>query len=60
LNDFVRIEITKTLGEMGPEAKPAVPALLTLLRDESRRVQKTAAESLKKIDAKAAAQAGVR
>lgn len=49
----------KALGEIGPAAKQAVPALLKLLSDKDPAVRKTVGEALKKIDPAAAKKAGV-
>ena len=38
-----------TLGEIGPDAHAAIPALTELLRDGDVNVRRTAAEALKKI-----------
>jgi HEAT repeat protein len=57
---FVRRDAAKALGEMGPAAKPALAALLVTLQDKHAAVHKAAAEALRKIDAEAAARAGVR
>ena len=37
------------LGEIGPPAKAAIPALTRALKDEDEYVHKAAAEALKKI-----------
>ena len=47
------------LGSLGPEAKPAVPALTKLLADEASFVRKAAGEALVAIDPDAARKAGV-
>ena len=38
-----------TLGEIGPEAKDAVPALIQALRDQDKHVRRDAAEALEEI-----------
>ena len=45
----VRSIAAVTLGEMGPEAKDAVPALIQLLQDQSSDVRLNAAVALKNI-----------
>jgi HEAT repeat protein len=47
------------LGHLGPEARGATPALVTVLKDENERVRAAAATALKRIDPEAAARAGV-
>jgi HEAT repeat protein len=57
LNDpdaFVRRDAARALGDFGPEAAPAVPALLALHKDRDP-VRRAAAEALEKIDSEAAA-----
>ncbi len=44
-----RAYAAKVLGQMGPAARPAVPALLEALRDEDGQVSRAAAEALGKI-----------
>jgi HEAT repeat protein len=39
----------RTLGEIGPKAKPAVPVLAELLKDKDGDVRKAAAEALEEI-----------
>ena len=56
----VRKRAAQILGELGPGAKEAVPALLQSLRDRENAVRDAAAAALKQIDPKAAAKAGVR
>jgi hypothetical protein len=46
----VRRGLARALGEVGPAARPAVPQLQALLRDETSEVRETAAEALKKIE----------
>lgn len=58
LNDsdaFVRRDAARALAEFGPEAAPAVPALLSLRKDKEP-VRRAVAESLGHIDATAAEQ----
>jgi HEAT repeat protein len=50
----VRIKAAGLLGEIGPAAKAAVPALREMLRDRDPAVHDAAAEGLKKIDPAAA------
>src|SRR5262249_7292742 len=59
-NLYVRRDAAKALGQFGPEAQDAVPALLERLRDSEPSVRKAAGQSLKRIDPAAAARAGVR
>jgi HEAT repeat protein len=60
-NAFVRRDAARALGKVGPEARPAVAALLAAARkDRERSVRKAVAEALKKIDPAAGQQAGVR
>jgi HEAT repeat protein len=47
----------QALGEMGEEAKMAVPALLSLLEREGEFVRKDVLAALRNIDPEAAAQA---
>jgi hypothetical protein len=62
---YVRRYATDCPGDIGPAAKPAVPALLAALGDHEvgaipkGRVSGSAAIALKKIDPQAAAEAGV-
>jgi len=56
---FVRRDAARALGEIGPAAKPALPALLSALQDKHAAVHKAAGEALRKIDADAAAKAGI-
>ncbi len=46
--DLCRVAV-RTLGEIGPTAKAAIPALETMLKDEDAYVRSAAAEALKKI-----------
>ncbi len=48
-----------SLGQMGPEARGAVPALLAHLKDPDKMVRHDAAQALEQIDPAVAAQAGV-
>ena len=48
-NWVVRMNSIKTLGNIGPEAKSAVPALVALLGHKDEDVRKAAAEALEKI-----------
>jgi HEAT repeat protein len=57
---FVRQEAAHSLGQIGPDARPAAPALVAALRDRKPAVRKAAAEALKSIDPEAADRAGVR
>ena len=53
----------RALSEFGSEASEAVPALLDLLKDtghHNRGIRVAATEALKKIDPKAAANAGLK
>jgi HEAT repeat protein len=47
----VRAEAARTLGRMGPQAKPALPALQGALRDPDRAVRAAADGSLRLLDA---------
>jgi HEAT repeat protein len=63
LNDsenFVREEAIKSLQIFGPEAKPAVPALIKLLHDNDDSIREQATNALLKIDPQAAAEAGLK
>jgi HEAT repeat protein len=51
---FVRRDAAAALGEFGPDAKSAVPALLALQNDKEP-VRRAAADALEKIDPEAAA-----
>jgi HEAT repeat protein len=48
----IRQESARFLGQLGPDAKAAIPALTKALRDESDDVSKAAAEALDRIQAK--------
>ncbi|MFQ5794815.1 MAG: HEAT repeat domain-containing protein [Candidatus Bipolaricaulia bacterium] len=45
----VRWQAAITLGEIGPDARDAIPALIEALRDEDSRVRQAAAEVLETI-----------
>jgi HEAT repeat protein len=51
--------LADTLIDLGPDAKPAVPALLKALGDDDRGVYLAAARVLRRIDPQAADRAGV-
>jgi HEAT repeat protein len=56
-----RPDVVEALGQFGPKAKDAVPALIKLLQDRSSKDIMTAVPAaLKKIDPAAAASAGVK
>jgi HEAT repeat protein len=57
---MVRKRAAQLLGEFGPAARAAVPALLQSLRDRENAVREAAEAALRQIDPKAAAKAGVR
>jgi HEAT repeat protein len=46
----IRRHAAQVLGEIGPKAKAAIPALREALKDERLTVRQAAAEALKKID----------
>jgi hypothetical protein len=56
----VRRASAEALETFSSFAKPTVPSLLELLTDSDKAVQEAAAKALKKIDADAAAKAGVK
>jgi HEAT repeat protein len=56
---LVRFQAAAALGEIGPDAKAAVPILLELLGDRED-FRKSVADALKKIDPAAAAKAGLQ
>jgi len=59
--DLVRINAAGALGEFGPDATPAVPALVEFLNAQNDSLVKSwVAAALKKIDREAAAKAGVK
>jgi HEAT repeat protein len=45
----VRLEAAKALGNIGPAAESAIPALTKALQDAGEDVRKAAAEALEKI-----------
>ena len=51
----VRYHAAEALGQIGPEAKAAVPALIQALKDEDRDVGQSEAEALEKINIEAEA-----
>jgi HEAT repeat protein len=53
----VRGWAARTLGEIGPQAAPAIPSLIRLLKDKALE---EAAEALRQIDPEAAERAGVK
>jgi len=55
----VRWQAAEHLGDMGPLAGTAVPALRAALKDRSSVVRFSAANALRKVDPQAAANAGV-
>ncbi len=56
----VRSEAAEGLGNFGENAKPAVPALVVLLQSPNQDVMNRAKAALLRIDAEAAARAGVK
>ena len=64
-NPGVRLYAAGCLGDIGPAAKPAVPALLAALGDHEMgdsfhwQVSDSAAQALKQVDPEAASEAGV-
>lgn len=58
-NDYMVGLASGVLGRMGADAKGAVPDLIGLLKSPREPVRRTAANLLKSIDPKAAAEAGV-
>jgi len=56
----VRASTARTLGFMGDAAQASCPALVKSLRDKDAETRSASAEALKKIDAEAAARAGVK
>jgi HEAT repeat protein len=46
----MRMAVVRALGAVGPEARPAVPRLRTLLDDKDRDVREVAQEALKRIE----------
>jgi len=59
-NVFFRLEAIHGLEVFGTNARSAVPALFSALRDEDQNVRRAATNSLKHIDGEAAAKAGVK
>jgi HEAT repeat protein len=53
-------EAARVLGEIGPDAREAVPELVKALKHKHLRVRLAARTALKRIDPKAAEKAGVR
>jgi len=49
-DEEIRMDAAWTLGDIGPEAKDAIPTLINLLEDEDILVRVYAAEALYKID----------
>jgi HEAT repeat protein len=49
----------EALARLGPVAKGALPVLARTLKDDDANVRKAAAEAMRKIDAEAAAKAGI-
>jgi HEAT repeat protein len=54
-----RVSACQALGQMGPRARPAVPDLLPLLKDETEVIRNTARGALQVIDHEAAEKAGI-
>jgi hypothetical protein len=50
-NETVRITAIEVLAELGPVARPAIPALRIALRDESEQVREVVAHALAQIEA---------
>lgn len=59
-SSFARIDAATGLGELGPPAKEAVPALLRAYRGGDETLREAAARALKRIDPEAARGAGIR
>jgi HEAT repeat protein len=55
----IRIRALQVLSEIGEDASEAVPAVREALKDADEKVRRTAGEVLKRIDPKAAKEAGV-
>ena len=55
--EWIRDNAARALAKIGPEAGPAVPSLVSALRDESRYVRFNAGVALKRIDTDAAIEA---
>lgn len=56
----IRLFSTIALGQFGPDAKPAVPLLTSLLQDPNRNVRSDATNALRLIDSSAAAGSGIK
>ncbi len=56
----VRMNAVLALGELGPDAKPAGPALVDMFNDSFPEVRRSATNAIKAIDTEAAAKAGVK
>jgi HEAT repeat protein len=56
----VKASALGALGRIGADAREAVPDLQTLLKGEDALLQKLAGDAIRKIDAKAAAEAGLQ
>jgi HEAT repeat protein len=52
--DFIQVEAAMSLGELGPAAASAIPALEAALRDNSPAVRSAAADAIRKIKGEAA------
>jgi HEAT repeat protein len=50
----------KALGQFGPAAKEAVPALTEALKDVNPKVRQEAAQALKIVDPEAARKVGIK
>jgi HEAT repeat protein len=48
--DGMRKAASRALGDVGPEARPALPLLRALLKDQNAEVRETAKEALQKIE----------
>lgn len=59
-DDRINAQAASALGEFGSLAKPAVPKLLPMLQARDKDDRRAARDALLKIDAEAAAKAGVR
>jgi HEAT repeat protein len=57
-NAWAARQVVRALGEMGPRAKKAVPALLPLLKDKNEGLRWWTRQALKKIDPPVANKAG--
>jgi hypothetical protein len=57
---FTSQDAILSLGKFGPQAKPAIPMLIGLLRDPQEYIRDAATNALKEIDPDAAAKAGVQ